>query len=137
MRQKNKAIWTVVDVWIGLIIYFIIFEIIGLIFVENRISYTLGLLVGCLLGAFLIWNMFVSIDTALDMDAREAEKYTKKKSLFRGLVMLVVAFFGMRLRGISFTAVVIGMLGLKIAAFIQPYTNLYITKKLGFFKDEK
>ena len=136
MRQKNKAIWTVVDVWIGLFIYFIVFEIIGLIFVENRLSYTLGLILGCLTGAFLIWNMFVSIDTALDMNEGEATKYTKKRGLFRGLVMLVVAFLGMRLKGISFTAVVIGLLGLKIAAFMQPYTNLYITKKMRFFKEK-
>lgn len=130
MRQTNKAIWTVIDVWIGLGIYFIIFEMIGLIFVENRLSYSLGLLVGCVTAAFLIWNMFVSIDSALDLTPQEAEKFTKKRTFFRGLVMLVVAFLGMRLQNISFTAIIIGMLGLKIAAFMQPYTNLYITKKL-------
>lgn len=128
MKQTNKAIWTVLDVWIGLGIYFIIFEIIGLIFVENRLSYSLGLLIGCGTGAFLIWNMFVSIDHALDLNPQEAEKFTKKRSFIRGLVMLVVAFLGIRLPHISFTAIVIGMLGLKIAAFLQPYTNLYITK---------
>lgn len=135
MRQTNEAIWTVLDVWIGLGIYFIIFEIIGLIFVENRLSYSLGLLAGCGTAAFLIWNMFVSIDCALDMSPSEAEKYTKKRAFFRGLVMLVVAFLGMRLPCISFTAIVIGMLGLKIAAFLQPYTNLYITKRIQEAKE--
>lgn len=130
MRQKNKAIWTVVDVWIGLIIYFIIFEIIGLIFVENRIPYTVGLLIGCVTAGFLIWNMFVSIDAALDMTEADATKYTKKKSLFRMLVMLVVACVGMRVYWVSFPAVIIGLLGLKLSAFFQPYTNLYITKRI-------
>lgn len=102
---------------------------------ENRLSYSLGLLAGCGTAAFLIWNMFVSIDCALDLSPSEAEKYTKKRAFFRGLVMLVVAFLGMRLPCISFTAIVIGMLGLKIAAFLQPYTNLYITKRIQEAKE--
>ena len=87
MRRKNKAIWTVIDLWIGLIIYFVIFEIIGLIFVEKRIPYTLGLFLGSMTAAFMAWNMFVSIDQALDMPEKNAQKFTKKKSLFRWLVM--------------------------------------------------
>ena len=130
MRRKNKAIWTVIDLWIGLIIYFVIFEIIGLIFVAKRIPYTLGLFLGSMTAAFMAWNMFVSIDQALDMPEKNAQKFTKKKSLFRWLVMLVVAFAGMRLEFISFPAVITGILGLKISAFFQPYTNCYITKIL-------
>lgn len=119
MRKKNKAIWTVLDLWIGLGIYFVIFEIIGLIFVENRIPYTIGLLLGCLSAAFLTWNMFVTIDQALDMPENDAKKYTQKKSFFRGLVMLVMAFAGMRVSWISFPAIITGMLGLKISAFFS------------------
>lgn len=130
MRRKNKAIWTVVDLWIGLSIYFLFFEIIGLIFVENRIPYTIGLLFGCITAAFLAWNMFVSIDQALDMSEQDAIKYTKRKSIVRALVMLVVAFVGMRVFWISFPGVIIGILGLKISAFLQPYTNSHITKKI-------
>lgn len=130
MRRKNKAIWTVLDLWIGLGIYFVIFEIIGLIFVENRIPYTIGLILGCFTAAFLAWNMFVSIDQALDMSEHDAIKYTKRKSILRALVMLVVAFVGMRVLWISFPGVIIGILGLKISAFLQPYTNSHITKRI-------
>ena len=129
-RQISGAVETVVDLWIGIILYFILFEIIGLIFVENRLPYTIGLLIGCSVGAFMAWNMFTSIDNALDMPEDDAVKYMRKRSVFRWLVMLVAAFAGMRFAILSFPAILIGILGLKIAAFCQPYTNLYITKKL-------
>ena len=129
-RQINGAIETLMDLFVGLILYFIIFETIGLIFVENRLSYTLGLAVGCLAAAFMAWHMFVSIDSALDMPEQDAVKYFRKRSLIRWLVMLVAAFAGMRFAILSFPAVITGILGLKIAAFCQPYTNSYITKKL-------
>lgn len=128
--QVKGAVETLVDLWIGIILYFVLFEIIGLIFVENRLSYTIGLLVGCCVGAFMAWNMYTSIDCALDMPEDDAVKYMRTRSIFRWLVMLVAAFAGMRFAIMSFSAVLIGILGLKIAAFCQPYTNLYITKKL-------
>ena len=129
-KQTNKAVWTLIDLWIGIILYFILFEIIGLIFVTNRISYTLGLLIGCITAAVLAWNMYSSLDTALDMAESDAVKYTRKSSATRWLVMLVVALAGMKFSLLSFPAVITGILGLKISAFFQPYTNSHITKKI-------
>lgn len=129
-NEKRKGFETLLDLYVGIIIYFMIFEIAGLIFMENRISYTLGLLTGCLVSGFMAWDMFCSIDHALDLYSDDAVKYTRKKSLFRWLVMLVAAFAGMRLAVLSFPAVITGILSLKIAAFCQPYTNSHITKKI-------
>ena len=129
-KQTNKAIWTLIDLWIGIVLYFVLFEVIGLIFVTNRIPYTLGLLTGCVTAAFLAWHMYDSLDTALDLGVENAVKYTKKSSALRLLVMLVVALAGMKFSLLSFPATIVGILGLKISAFFQPYTNSHITKKI-------
>ncbi len=129
-KQTNKAIWTLIDLWIGIVLYFALFEIIGLIFVTNRIPYTLGLLTGCVTAAFLAWHMYDSLDTALDLGEEHAVKHTKKNSAIRLLVMLVVALAGMKFSLLSFPGIFIGILGLKISAFFQPYTNSHITKKI-------
>jgi hypothetical protein len=129
-KQTNKAVWTLIDLWIGIFLYFILLEIIGFIFVPNRITYTLGLLTGCVTAGFLAWHMYDSLDTALDMGEADAVKHSKKSSALRLLVMLVVALAGMKLSLLSFPGIIIGILGLKISAFFQPYTNLYITKKI-------
>ena len=129
-KQTNKAIWTLIDLWIGICVYFLLFETIGLIFVPNRLTYTLGLLTGCVTAAFLAWHMYDSLDTALDRGEEDAVKHSKKSSALRLLVMLVVALAGMKFSLLSFPAVIIGILGLKISAFFQPYTNSHITKKI-------
>jgi len=129
-KQTNKAVWTLIDLWIGIIVYFVIFEIIGLIFVPNRITYTLGLLTGCVTAGFLAWHMYSILDTALDMAQEDAVNYSKKNSALRLLVMLVVALAGMKFSLLSFPGIFIGILGLKISAFFQPYTNSHITKKI-------
>ena len=60
----------------------------------------------------------------------DAVKYSQKNSVIRMLVMLVVALVGMKFSLLSFPAVITGMLGLKISAFFQPFTNSHITKKI-------
>ena len=129
-KQTNKAIWTLIDLWIGIVLYFIVFEILGLIFVSNRIPYTLGLLTGCMAAGFLAWHIYNALDTALDLGEEDAVKHSRKTSALRLLVMLVVALAGMKFSLLSFPATIVGILGLKISAFFQPYTNSHITKKI-------
>ena len=44
--------------------------------------------------------------------------------------MLAVVWAGLRFDAISFPGVLLGIIGLKIAALLHMYTNTYVTKKL-------
>lgn len=128
-RQNNEGFRTLVDLWVGISLYFLILEVVGLIFTKNRVSYTLGLLAGCTTAAFLAWHMYRSIGHALDLGEEDAPKYSEKNSMIRTLVIIAVAIAGIKLSIFSFPAVILGIFGLKIAAFTQPLTHSYITKK--------
>lgn len=128
-RQNNEGFRTLVDLWVGISLYFLILEVVGLIFTKNRVSYTLGLLAGCTTAAFLAWHMYRSIGDALDLGEEDASKYSEKNSMIRTLVIIAVAIAGIKLSIFSFPAVILGIFGLKIAAFTQPLTHSYITKK--------
>lgn len=129
-KKIGKINPTVIDLVIGILIYGIFLEIIGMIFVENRVSYTLGLLLGLFAAVLLVIHMYTTLDRALDMDSKSASSYIQKRSFLRALVMLATVALGMIFQQISFFAIVIGILGLKISAFLQPFTNLYITTKI-------
>lgn len=129
-RQNNEPFRTLVDLWTGISLYFLILEVVGLIFTKNRVSYTLGLLAGCATAAFLVWHMYRSIDTALDLGEEDALKYSGKNSMIRMLVMTAVVFAGIRLSVFSFPAVILGIFGLKIAAFTQPLIHSYLDQGL-------
>ncbi len=121
---------TLLDLWIGTIVYSLIFEIIGLIVVENKGSYSLGLWIGTAVAVFLAWNMYRSLEICLDMERKSATISMTVRSVLRMLVMLAVAWIALKSQQISLPGVIIGLIGLKMAAHFHVYTNVYITKKI-------
>ena len=119
---------------IGIGIYAVIIEVVGIFFSENILSYTLGLIFGVIFAVFLFWHMAKTLDKALDLSESHATRYVKGQSLLRLFVMLAVLTIGMVTELFNFIAVLLGLLGLKVAALAAPfilkrlYPESYITK---------
>lgn len=120
--------------YIGIGIYAVLVEGIGIFFSENILSYTLGLLFGVVASIFLFHHMAKTLDYALDLQEGEASKYVKRQSFLRLVVMLAILTIGMVTEQLSFITVLLGLLGLKIGALVTPfilkrlYPDSYITK---------
>ena len=125
-RWINKDNETLFDLIFGCIVYSIVFEAIGLLVVENKGSYSLGLLLGTAVAIGLSVSMYKSLNNCLVMTEHQARRNMVFSTLLRAVVILLAAWIGMRSRYFSFPGIIIGILGLKISA----YTNVYITKKL-------
>lgn len=121
---------TLLDLITGCFVYGIFFECIGLIFVHNKIAWSLGILLGSLVAAGLAVSMYHSIDSCLSMDPARASRTMTLWSILRILIMLAAAWLAMKVSFISFPAVIVGILGLKVSSHLHVYTNVYITKKL-------
>ena len=122
-RWINKDNETLFDLIFGCIVYSIVFEAIGLLVVENKGSYSLGLLLGTAVAIGLSVSMYKSLNNCLVMTEHQARRN-------RAVVILLAAWIGMRSGYFSFPGIIIGILGLKISAYFHAYTNVYITKKL-------
>lgn len=129
-RWINKDNETLFDLIFGCIVYSIVFEAIGLLVVENKGSYSLGLLLGTAVAIGLSVSMYKSLNNCLVMTEHQARRNMVFSTLLRAVVILLVAWIGMRSRYFSFPGIIIGILGLKISAYFHAYTNVYITKKL-------
>ena len=129
-RWINKENETLFDLIFGCIVYSIVFEAIGLLVVENKGSYSLGLLLGTVVAIGFSVSMYKSLNRCLVMNEHQARKNMVVGSLFRSAVILLAAWVGMRSGFFSFPGIIIGILGLKISAYLHAYTNVYITKKL-------
>ncbi len=127
----DKVKDTLIELFIGIGIYFVITEIVGLIFVENKLTYTAGLLLGVVGAALLATHMYVTLNKGLDMEKDAATKYIKSNSFLRLAIMLLILLVGRAITHISFLAVIIGLLGLKIGAFMQPLVNKFISTKIN------
>lgn len=129
-RWINKDNETLFDLIFGCIVYSIIFEAIGLLVVENKGSYSLGLLLGTAVAIGLSVSMYKSLNNCLVMTEHQARRNMVFSTLLRAVVILLAAWIGMRSGYFSFPGIIIGILGLKISAYFHAYTNVYITKKL-------
>ena len=129
-RWINKDNETLFDLIFGCIVYSIVFEAIGLLVVENKGSYSLGLLLGTAVAIGLSVSMYKSLNNCLVMTEHQARRNMVFSTLVRAVVILLAAWIGMRSGYFSFPGIIIGILGLKISAYFHAYTNVYITKKL-------
>ena len=133
-RWINKDNETLFDLIFGCIVYSIVFEAIGLLVVENKGSYSLGLLLGTAVAIGLSVSMYKSLNNCLVMTEHQARRNMVFSTLLRAVVILLAAWIGMRSGYFSFPGIIIGILGLKISAYFHAYTNVYITKKLWLNK---
>ena len=125
-RWINKDNETLFDLIFGCIVYSIVFEAIGLLVVENKGSYSLGLLLGTAVAIGLSVSMYKSLNNCLVMTEHQARRNMVFSTLLRAVVILLAAWIGMRSGYFSFPGIIIGILGLKISAYFHAYTNVYI-----------
>ncbi len=132
MKQVKE---TAVGFLVGLVIYTVVVEIVGIFFSDDMLSYSLGLVLGAGMAVILFAHMAKTLDYALDLPEQQASSYVKKQSFFRLFLMLVVLVIGRVLPAFNFITVVLGLLGLKIASLFAPvilrrlYPDSYITKE--------
>ncbi len=116
MKRLNQALPGLV---LGILIYGVLVEVIGVWFVSDKIRYTTGLLIGigCAVGMAIHIAMIIEESVRI---GQGHEKYLSFKSVMRYLVlcavMITMTYFNL---GNMFTAI-IGILGLKVSAYVQP-----------------
>lgn len=126
---------TVRDLLTGALLYGIIVEIVGMIMVENRLSYTLGILVGYICVVLMVCHMYLTLEKALDMEPEQASKFSTRNNLLRYAILVVVLILVAWVPKVSVVAVIIMIFGMKISAFLQPVISKYITSKI--FKERR
>ncbi|MCI5806471.1 MAG: ATP synthase subunit I [Clostridium sp.] len=141
----NQVKETLTGLLIGIGVYSVIVEIIGIIFSEDILSYTLGLLVGVVVAVILIIHMTRTLDDALDLPQDDATRYMRKKTVFRIVLMLAALLGAMLIPHVNFFTVLLGLLGMKVGALMAPfflkrmYPDDFVTKEdaMGPFDDDE
>ena len=116
----------------GIVIYGLIIQLAGVWFVEDKIGYSIGLWYGIAIGIGMAINLATVIYDAVTFDGEgNANKRVAAKSMLRYIVVAVLFFIlGYFEFGNLFTAF-LGVMGLKISAYLQPLLNKLVNKLLG------
>ena len=88
LRRLNKALPGLV---LGIIIYGVLLQVIGMWFVDDRLRYTTGLWIGIGCALFMAVHMAMSIEDAVSLGTEDgAKRKTIASAMTRYLVVLVV-----------------------------------------------
>ena len=128
LRRINDALPRLVAT---ILLYGVVIELAGVWFVEDKISYSIGLWYGVAIAVGLAINLAMVIFDAVTLgDSEHANRRIIAKSILRYVVVVILFFIlGYFKFGSLYTAL-IGILGLKVSAYVQPLFQR-ITGKLS------
>ena len=128
-RRINEALPGLVA---GIIIYGIAVQLVGVWFVEDKLMYTTGLWFGIAVAVGLAINIAtVILDSVTLGDEEHARRRIIAKSVLRYVVVVILfMILGYFQLGNLFTAF-LGVLGLKISAYLQPLLEKALSKLSG------
>ncbi|MBP3888856.1 MAG: ATP synthase subunit I [Cellulosilyticum sp.] len=108
-----------------MILFSLIMEIVGILVIDDKIGYTVGLLFGLIFSILKLMLMQNSIKKSLTMPEGKAQKYANVQYMIRyvltGIVLLVAALEP----SINLLGVFLGLLSMKVAAYMQ----LFVIKR--------
>ena len=118
----------------GILIYGVLVQITGVWFVEDKIGYSIGLWYGIVIGIGMAINLATVIYDAVTFDGEgNANKRVAAKSILRYIVVAILfGILGYFEFGNLFTAF-LGVMGLKVSAYVQPFLNKIVNKSNGSF----
>lgn len=124
LKRLNEALPGLV---IGILIYGGIVWLAGIWFVTDKIRYTSGLLIGiaCAIGMGI--HIAMVIEEAVRTPG-EGSKRLSMKSVFRYLIVVIVFFIMMYFHLGNLIPAFLGVLGLKVSAYAQPFMHKMIFK---------
>jgi len=135
MKEKiadvNK---TLLELLAGIFIYGIICQVVGFVLVEDRFSYSTGLWIGIITAIAAAIHIWKSLDRALDFDEGTAGKKMQAQSVIRYVIIVIIMGLTM-INGVTNPlAAFLGIMGLKVAAYLQPFTHKLLIR---FFRGKK
>lgn len=129
LKRLNDALPGLV---MGILIYGVLVELFGVWFVSDKLRFTTGLVIGIALACGMAINIAVVLQDAIDIYGEsKAQARIIAKSVLRYVVVVFVFFVMMKFNIGNLFAAFIGVLGLKVSAYLQPFAHKLILKLQG------
>lgn len=117
---------------LGILVYGVLVELVGVWFVDDKLRFTSGLVIGIALACGMAINIAVVLQDAVDVYGESrAQAKIVSKSVLRYAVIVVVFFIMMKFNLGNIYSAFIGVIGLKISAYLQPFAHKCIQKIQG------
>ncbi len=124
MRNINRTVW---ELLLGILLTGAILEVLGVMIAGDKLFYSIGLLIGVVLAIFMTFSISSSVQQAVDRGEGGAKVKMISSYVIRTVVVLLVIVLTGVLKLGSLVGLLLGIMTLKVAAYIQPYTHRFLT----------
>lgn len=125
IKRLNEALLGLI---LGILIYGVLVELIGIWFVADKLRYTTGLVIGIACAVGMAIHLAMIIEESVRIGEGH-EKLLSFKSVMRYVIVCAVLFVMMLFKLGNLYTALIGILGLKVSAYAQPLLNKLVFKK--------
>lgn len=126
LRRLNKVLPELI---LGIILYGILIQIAGVWFVSDKIRYSSGLWIGIAIACAMAVHMAVVIEDAVSLNSGQGKLIAQ--NMVRYIVVVAVFFLMMYFHLGNLITAFLGVMGLKAAAYAQPFIHKIIFKLKG------
>lgn len=119
---------TLAELFAGIAAAGLLFQTTIVWLVKDRLSYSVGLWIGVFLAAALAWHMQRGIESALALGEGGAQKAMRTQSLIRYAAVVLILGVLMCTEAANPLSAFLGVMTLKVAAYLQPVTHKVISK---------
>ena len=138
MVEKIKENRTITELITGIIIFCVVSQIVmGILcmsmekFQGRGVYFGAGIWIGMIIAIIMAWHMNRSIYNAIDFDEGTATKMLQKSSVLRYAALVLIMAGIMLLDIVSPLTTFLGVMGLKMGAYMQPFTHKIYDKIVG------
>lgn len=127
MREEQQTLW---DLYIGIGVLGILAAVMGTLIVEDKLHFVLGVVYGMVIAVVLVTHMYYGLQKLLYYDEESASKQGQKMAAIRMWIMLTAVMLAMYFgEHLHLAGVILGILTLKVSAYVQPFVHRRITSK--------
>lgn len=133
LRRINEALPGLVA---GILLYGGILQLAGVWFVDGKLHYSIGLWYGIAIAVGMAVNLATVIFDSVAMgDSEHAQRRIIAKSLLRYAVVVILFFILGYFNFGSLLMAFLGVLGLKVSAYLQPFLHRALRRLSGRGED--
>lgn len=120
---------TGVELVVGDVIYYILGQILILIFAKKRIYVSVGFALGVIISLLMTIHMTITVEQAMCFKETRADVHIKKTTAIR-MILCFIALILIGITGIGdIVATLFGVMALKVSAYLQPFTHKVLARK--------
>ena len=131
-NKAGKVDKTLLELSLGIFFWGIACQAVGVWPVNDKIGYSIGLWIGIFLATAAGIHMWWALDRSLDFAGATAVKMMTKYNTIRYLAIVASMGFVMISGFANPLSAFLGLMGLKVAAYLQPFTHKICIK---FYRD--